>query len=315
MSYKHLFLHVTLLLLLNSQPLLASDNSASMPVAGDTRKSVHGSFTLSGSVALADLSALWIQDFRQSHPLVNIGLSDSGGEAGIAALVNGSAEVVLLGNEPTHSQLEVFKDKYGYAPSLFPVARDAVAVYVNKLNPLRQITLAQLDAIFSVTYRCGEKAITNWQQLGAAVEDKPGRVLPYGLDDSTAAYQVFKQVALCGGDFLPDFQAMAGPDAVESAVASQPGAIGFSSSALRSADIRALAVARNSSKEAVAPTADAISNKRYPMSRTLLIAVNAPVGKPLSPVLQAFIDYVLSTSGQALARKAGYVPIAKRAQQ
>ncbi len=315
MKYRNLFLNAAVILLLNGQPLLASNNPVSTPVAGDSSVSVHGSLTLSGSVALADLSSLWVQDFRQTHPLVEIELSDAGGEAAIASLVNGSADVVLLGNTPTHSQLEVFRDKYGYAPKLIPVARDAVAVYVNTHNPLRQITLAQLDAIFSETHRCGEKAITNWQQLGAAVEDKSGRILPYGLDDSTAAYQVFRQVALCGGDFLPDFQAMAGPDALESAIASQPDAIGFSSSALRSASIRPLAVAPDKVHQAVTPGADAISSKRYPMSRTLLIAINVPAGKQLPPVLQTYVDYVLSASGQDIARKAGYVPLSVHTQR
>ncbi|GMQ88824.1 MAG: phosphate ABC transporter substrate-binding protein PstS family protein [Gammaproteobacteria bacterium] len=305
MKYSYLFSRTAVLLLLSGLPLLAGGD----PVANDTTESVQGSLALGGSVTLADLASLWVQDFRQLHPLVEIVVSSAGSEAGIAALVNGTAGAVLLGNSPSRSQLEVFRDKYGYAPMLIPVAMDAVAVYVNTLNPLRRITLTQLDAIFSVTHRCGEAAITDWQQLGIAVVGESARVLPYGLDDSTAVYQVFKQVALCNGDFRPDFQAMAGPGAVESAIASQSSAIGFSSSALRSAGIRPLAVARGNIEKAVVPDADAISSKRYPMSRTLLIAVNAPAGKPLSPLLQAFVDYVLSASGQDTARKAGYVPL------
>ncbi len=304
-----LFSRATVLLLLSGFPLLAGSAPLSPSVASDTSQSMQGSLTLGGSVALANLTALWAQEFRRIYPLVEIVLSDAGGEAGIGALVNGDADAVLLGDSLSHSQLEVFRDKYGYAPKLIPVARDAVAIYVDAGNPLRRITLAQLDAIFSATHRCSKAAITNWQQLGIAVADESAHVLPYGLDDSTAAYRVFKQVALCGGDFLPDFQAMAGPGAVESAIASQPGAIGFSSNALRSAGIRPLAVARDDIKKAVAPNVESISSKRYPMSRTLSIAVNAPPGKSLSPLLQAFVDYVLSVSGQDTARKAGYVPL------
>ena len=305
MKYSYLFSRMAALLLLSALPLLASGD----PVANDTTESLQGSLALGGSVTLADLTTLWVQDFRQVHPLVEIVVSGAGSEAGIAALVNGTAGAVLLGNSPSRAQLGAFRDKYGYAPKLIPVAMGAVAVYVNTRNPLQQVTLAQLDAIFSVTHRCGEATITDWQQLGIAAAGKPARVLPYGLDDSTAAYRVFKQVALCGGDFRSDFQAMAGPGAVESAIASQPGAIGFSGSALRSAGIRPLAVARDNTQKAVAPDADAISSKRYPMSRTLLIAVNVPPGKPLPPLLQAFLDYVLSTNGQDTVRKAGYVPL------
>lgn len=309
MTYSHLFLRTTMLLLLAGLPLLAGSNPLSSPEGRDAGKSIQGSLVLGGSVALADLTALWAQDFHRMHPLVKIVLSDAGSEAGIDALINGSADAVLLGKSPSRSQLDLFRDKYGYAPELIPVARDAVAVYVNALNPLRRITLVQLDAIFSVTHRCSQTAITDWQQLGAPTRGESTRIQTYGLDDSTAVYQVFKQVALCGGDFNPDFQAMAGPGNVESAISSQPGAIGFSSSALRSAGIRPLAVARDNIDKAVAPDIDAITHERYPMSRVLSIAVNTPAGESLPPLLRAFVDYILSASGQDTARKAGYAPL------
>jgi len=186
---------------------------------------------------------------------------------------------------------------------------DGVAVYVNKLNPLRRITLTQLDAVFSVTRHCGGEApIETWDQLGIAGALKTRRIVPYGLVDSTGAYHLFRDIALCGGDFKPDFQAMAGPDALESAIESQPDALGFSSSALHSAGIRPLAVASDGSSTAVPPDEANIRNRRYPLSRTLTIAVNLPPSGSLPPALKAFLDYVRSVQGQEVAAKAGYAP-------
>jgi phosphate transport system substrate-binding protein len=299
-----------LLLLFVGPPMPARSDDSSILTPLDAADPVRGPLALGGSVALADLVSVWVEGFRQTNPLVTPVLGDAGGEAGLDALVNGVADAVLLGNWPTPSELEAFEHKYGYRPQLFPVAKDAVAVYVNTSNPVGQVTLAQLDAMYSVTRRCGaQAAITDWKQVSGAGLETATPILLYGLDDSTDAYQLFRQVALCGGDFRPDFQALVGPEAVESAIADQPGAIGFSSSALGAAGMRYLAVAPDSAAAAVLPTAEAIRSKRYPMSRTLLIAVNVPPGKSVPPVLQAFVDYVLSPRGQASAAKLGYVAL------
>jgi len=269
-----------------------------------------GSVELVGSVALADLVSDWSSGFQQRYPDVKVTLADSGSESGIAALIDGSEDAVLLGAPVTEQQRSSFEQRYGYPPQLFPVAMDGIAVYVNNLNPLRQITLAQLDAVFSVSRRCGAAApITTWGQLGVSGDLKSQSVIPYGLDESSGAYQLFRKIALCDGDFIADFQAMAGPEALEAAVASQSGALGFSSSALRSAALRPLAVARDAGSAALLPDATNIRSERYPLSRTLVIAINLPPGNTLPPALGAFLDYVRSTPGQQVAAKAGYVPL------
>jgi phosphate transport system substrate-binding protein len=309
MRFDSRWLHALVILASAWTSVVAADKQTLSAAPGDADLHLHGAVVLGGSVALADLAGLWVQGFRQVYPLVEVTLSDAGGEAGIAALENGIADAVLLGGWPTASQLEALKNRYGYTPTLIPVAMDAVAVYVNAQNPLRQITLAQLDGIFSATHRCGEAAIGDWRQLGVPADAGLSSIVAYGLDDSTSAYLVFRQVALCDGDFRPEFQAVAGPDAVASAVATQSGAIGFSSSALGAASLRPLDVARDHSARAIPPDAEAIRSKRYPMSRTLLIAVNVSAGKPLPPLLQALVTYVLSPDGQKMAQRAGYVSL------
>ena len=114
---------------------------------------------------------------------------------------------------------------------------------------------------------------------------------------------------MCGGDFLKDFQSLAGPDSVESALITDSDGIGFSSSTIRIAGIHMLTNTLHKNAKAVAPSPKAIRSGRYPMNRTLFIAINQQKNRPLSPALQAFIDFVLTSDGQSVVAKAGYVSL------
>ena len=271
---------------------------------------VEGRLIMTGSVALSNLMTYWAQAFTDRNPLISVTIADPGGTAGIDALINGTAEIALTGSPINRKQKEAFKARFGYMPHEIPVAMDAVAIYVNGSNPLTSITLQDLDAVFSSTYRCGEQQpIRTLGALGVKGKLEQLRITAYGLTVDTEATSLFRETALCGGDFIKDFQALAGPEAVESALNSDISGIGFSSSAMRSAGIHTLAVAPNKDEPAIAPTPEAIRSGQYPMSRTLGIAINRPIGQPLSPALRAFIHFILSKEGQNIATKAGYVSL------
>lgn len=278
--------------------------------AADPAMPIEGRLTVAGSVALSNLVTYWTQAFAQRNPLVTVTVAAPGGVAGIDALINGISYIALISTPISEQQKDAFTARFGYPPQIIPVAMDAVAVYVNDLNPITRISLRELDAVFSITYRCGDwKPVRTWGGLGVKGTLARHKVSIYGLTANTGAYSLFKETALCGGDFNRAFQALAGPAAVENALQSDIYGIGFSSSAMRTAGIHALAIARQKGKQAVAPTAGAIRSGRYPLGRTLSIAVNRPPNQPLSPELQAFIDFVLSPEGQEIAAKAGYVTL------
>jgi phosphate transport system substrate-binding protein len=271
---------------------------------------VEGRLVVTGSVALSNLMAYWTQAFSERNPLITVTIADPGGTAGIEALINGTTDIALTSTPISHKQKEAFEARFGYPPHVIPMAMDAVVVYVNDSNPLTSIALQDLDAVFSSTYRCGEtQPIQTWDALGVKGTMAQQRITVYGLTVDAGATSVFRETALCGGDFIKGFQALAGPEAVESALISDSAGIGFSSSAMRSAGIRTLAIVPHKDALAVAPTPDAIRSGQYPMSRTLGIAINQPMNQPLSLALQAFIDFVLSPEGQSIATKAGYVSL------
>lgn len=178
-------------------------------------------------------------------------------------------------------------DRFGYAPILFPVAMGGMAVYVSSLNPLRQISITQLDAIYSASLLCGTgQPLHNWGQLGVEGELSKNQITALGLTAANGGYQLFKQVALYDGDFRANFQALAGLAAVEAALTNNPAAIGFYSSARRSAGIRALAIAPLAGEAAV--SLDSIYPKRA-----------------LSPRLQAQRYYQSSSGPQCLSSRTG----------
>lgn len=295
------------LLLLLSWVLLTSAYAAVPPA---TNPPPSGRVVVTGSVALADLVSLWADDFSNQNPAISITVADPGSAVGLDALINGSADVVLTSTAMSQQQADDFANRFGYAPTLIPVAMDGVAVYVNSLNPLRHITLTQLDAIYSATLRCGARQpLRRWAKLGVKGELGSRPIAALGLSTDSGANRLFKQIALCDGDFRTDFQALAGSGAVESGLIANPAAIGFSSSALRSAGIRALAIIQRAGETAVAPSVAAIQSGRYPLARTLSVMLNIPPGQKAAPAVQAFLDYARSVAGQAVVAKGGYVPL------
>ncbi len=271
----------------------------------------EGRLVVTGSVALSNLMTYWTQVFSQRNPLITVTIADPGGTAGIEALINGTTDIALTNAPISPKHEEAFEARYGYPPQMIPMAMDAVAVYVNDSNSLTSISLQDLDAVFSVTYSCGEspQPVQTWSALGVKGNLAQQRITVYGLTVDTGATSLFRETALCGGDFIKDFQALAGPEAVENALISDSAGIGFSSSAMRSAGIHPLAIAPHKDAPAIAPTADNIRSGQYPMSRTLSFVVNRPLNQQLSPALEAFIDFAHSPEGQSIATKASYVSL------
>ena len=108
------------------------------------------------SVALSNLMTYLTQAYSERNPLITVTIADPGGTSGIEALINGSADLALTSTPLSTKQKESFEARFGYTPHVIPMAMDAVSVYVNDSNPLTSITIQDLDAVFSSTYRCGE---------------------------------------------------------------------------------------------------------------------------------------------------------------
>src|SRR2546422_8488718 len=131
------------------------------PVSG-----VSGNVSSIGSDTLNNLMTLWAESFNKFYPNAKIQIEGKGSSTAPPALIEGTAQIGPMSRPMKECEIDKFESKFGYKPTAFPVAIDALAVYVNKDNPITGLTMAQVDAIFSKSRRLGHKeTIQKWGQV------------------------------------------------------------------------------------------------------------------------------------------------------
>lgn len=254
--------------------------------------------------------ALWSEAYRNAHPGVRVQVQSAGSATAAPALIQGVADLGPMSRLMSADEVERFTHRYGYAPRAVPVALDALAVYVHRDNPLPELDLRSLDAIFGRNFRCGgEGRIDHWQSLLAAGSGLSGKMVLYGRNSASGTHAYFRSAALCGGDFLARVNEQPGSASVVQAVGASLQAMGYSSAGYLTPGVRALPLRRGAATQALAPRPEYILSGAYPLSRTLYIYLNMPPGRSLSPVVADFLRMVLSADGQSVVRKDGYVPL------
>lgn len=270
---------------------------------------IAGNLDITGSDTLAELMMAWGERFEQRHPGVLVQLQATGSATAPPALVQGTSRIGAMSRRMTAGELEAFTERYGYPPLAVPVAIDALAVFVHRTNPLDAISLGQLDALFSDTYRCGRAPkLTHWGELGLADRWQQQPIELHGRTSASGTYALFKRDVLCHGDFRPRVNKYTGSSAVVTAVAESPAGIGYAGMGYLTQAVKPLAVI-DAQGERIEPTMAAAVSDRYPLARPLFLYINLPPGTQLPPLERAFFDLVLSPDGQALVREAGFVPL------
>lgn len=270
---------------------------AAAPVLAAT---LEGKLVSAGSDTLGSLSSLWAELLRERYPGVIVQVRAIGSGSAPTALIQGTADVGPMSRPMSPAEEGRFLQRYGYAPTAIPVAFDEIAVFVHPANPLDEISIAELDAVFSATRRCGHASLLrDWRSLRATA-DWPARPISlYGRSAASGTYSVFRDKVLCGGDFSPQLNRLVGSSAIVRAVATDRYGIGYTSAGYVNATVKRLRINDASG---------ALSDR---LSRGLYLYVNRPPGAPFEPLVAAYLDLVLSAEGQAEVRRAGYRPLAE----
>lgn len=273
---------------------------------------LSGNLNSAGSDTLGYLMTLWGDDFSRQSPGVNVQVQASGSSTAPTALTAGSVQLGAMSRPMQADERQAFEARYGYPPLAVPVAMDALVVVVNQRNPLTSIDPRQLDALFSVTRLCGAHQVPErWGDLGLhQAEWQQRSIQRYGRNSASGTWGFFKQQALCQGDFRNDVAEFPGSAAVVQAVAGDPRSIGYASFGFHLSGVKLLPVMTKRG-EAVAPDPESIRSGRYPWARPLYLYVNKVPGKPLPPLLAAFLEQVLSSAGQQRVIEAGYLPLSE----
>lgn len=307
--------HITAALGLASFMSFASSGMAADQVDPNLREyvkvsGVAGNLSSVGSDTLANLMALWAEEFKKLYPNVNIQIQAPGSSTAPPALTENTANLGPMSRKMKDNEVEAFESKYGYKPLPIRVAIDAMAIYVNKDNPIEGITIPQVDAVFSATRKCGyPQGIATWGELGLGGKWANRSIQLFGRNSVSGTYGYFKEKALCEGDFKNTVNEQPGSASVVQGITKSLNGIGYSGIGYRTSGVRTVPLATKAGASYVeATSANAIAGK-YPLARFLYIYVNKRPNKPLPPLEQEFIKMVLSKSGQGVTIKDGYIPL------
>jgi phosphate transport system substrate-binding protein len=252
-----------------------------------------GTVTVKGSDTMVVLGQRWAEEYMKKNPKTVIQVTGGGSGTGISALINGTTDICEASRSMKDAEKKQVAEKSGAPPIEIPVAKDGLSVYVHESNPLTELTMSQLKAIFT-------GKVTSWKEVGGP----DAKIIPYSRENSSGTYVFFKEHVLENADYTPRAQNMPGTAAVVNAVAKEKFSIGYGGAAY-SKGIKVLKIKKDASAPGIGPSDATIKNGTYPLSRPLFFYTRT---KP-SADMTAFTDWVLSKEGQAIVTKVGYFPI------
>jgi len=294
---------------LASQPALAQVTVDTAIPAYAPVKGVSGTIKSIGSDTMNNEMTLWAEGFKTFYPNVQVEIEGKGSSTAPPALVAGTAQFGPMSRSMKDAETADFKAAFGYEPTAVATSIDMLAVFVNKDNPIKSLSLKQLDGIFSKTRASGSEEIVTWGALGLEGEWKDKPISLYGRNSASGTYGYFKEHALSKGDFKDTVKEQPGSSTVVQAVASDRYAIGYSGIGYVTADVRAVPLAKSASAKPVEAAVVNAYSGAYPLSRFLLLYVNRKPGEALDPLRKEFLKYVLSKQGQETVVKDGYYPL------
>jgi phosphate transport system substrate-binding protein len=268
---------------------------------------VSGELKSIGSDTMNNLMTYWAEGFKKHYPNVKIEIEGKGSGTAPPALVAGSAQFGPMSRPMTEKEIDSFEKKFGYKPTAIASSIDMLAVFVNKDNPIKSLTLQQLDGIFGKNPRGND--IKNWGEVGLDGAFKNEPISLYGRNSASGTYAYFKEHILNKGDYKDTVKEQPGSSAVVQSVGKEKFAIGYSGIGYKNADVRTVPLAKDAKSDPVDTDPAKAYTGQYPLARALLIYVNLKSGDNLDPLRREFLRYVLSKEGQEVVIKDGYLPI------
>jgi len=273
---------------------------------------ISGNLNSIGSDTLNNLMAYWVEGFNRKYPNVNIQVEGKGSTTAPPALIESTSQLGPMSREMKSEESDKFEKKFGYKPTKVAVAIDTLAVFVNKNNPIKSLSLQQVDAIFSKGRKGGyAKDINTWGDLGLTGEFAKRPISLYGRNSASGTYGYFKEHALFKGDYRDTVKEQPGSSSVVQGVGADKFAIGYSGVGYATSGVRVVPLSddrKNGGAVFAADYENALSGK-YPLSRYLFIYFNRNPQKPIDPLTREFLKYVLSKEGQEIVVKDGFLPL------
>lgn len=285
-----------------------------------TLNRMQGDLIIRGSTRLEPMIKAWFQEFRALYPDIQTDIKASGSSAAPKALIKGLANIGAMSRRIKHKEAMAFSRKKGYPLLELKVAMDALAVYVNRKNPITKLTLAQVEAIYSSTFQCdypkgrnqeAEESIETWGQVGW---NEGGEIEIHNFHSASGGYGLFKKRVLCKGGYKeglvgeyktsPEMTAAISHSIMSIGYASRSGSTGYGA--------KIIALSRSEAFPYYYPNSQHIASNDYPLSRFLYLYIDSPPSVPLPKHLTEFIKYIYSDNGQKIVSLEGAIPLLPR---
>ena len=275
-----------------------------------TVSGVSGNLSSVGSDTLNNLMTHWAETFSRFYPNAKVQIEGKGSSTAPPALIAGTAQLGPMSREMKGTEIDQFEKKFGYKPTAIRTSVDALAVFVNKDNPIKCLSMSQVDALFSKSRRAGSKEdITTWGQLGLTGEWASKPISLYGRNSASGTYGFFKEHVMKNGDYKDTVKEQPGSAAVVQGVTVDRYAAGYSGIGYATAGVKAVPLSEKDGGKCVEAMADNAYSGAYPMARFLFVYINKAPGKALDPLTREFTKVIVSREGQEGVIKDGYFPV------
>ena len=294
-----------------ASPALAQSTVAIDPKLPDyaVTSGVSGNLNSVGSDTLNNLMTFWAEGFKARYPNVKVQIEGKGSSTAPPALATGVSQLGPMSRVMKSSEIASFEGRFGHKPTAIPVAVDALAVFVHKDNPLKGLTLTQVDGLFSSGRKRGGQDIATWGGAGLTGDWAGKSVSVFGRNSASGTYGFFKEIALKNGDFKSTVKEQPGSSSVVQGIASDLGAVGYSGIGYATSGVRALPLSEKDGQPFVEANQANCESGAYPLARFLYVYVNKAPNKDMDKLTQEFVTFVLSKQGQEITIKDGYFPI------
>ncbi len=256
-----------------------------------------GNITVKGSDTLVILAQKWAETYMGKHPETKIQVTGGGSGTGFAALQNQTTDLADASRKIKAAEIAACLKAFGKRPTEYKVCLDGLSVYVNANNPLKELSVPQLEKIFTGKTR-------NWKEVGGP--DAP--ITVYSRENSSGTYEFFKEHVLQGKDFAASAQTMPGTAAVLQAVGKDKNGIGYGGAAY-GAGAKHLAIKKEEGSPAIEPSEENVIKGEYPIWRYLYVYVNPALDKG---EIAAYLNWIRSDEGQKVVKDVGYFPLPEK---
>jgi phosphate transport system substrate-binding protein len=256
-------------------------------IAGCSFRPPASVIRIKGSDTMLMLTERLAEEFMKTHPRVAVYVEGGSTTSGIRALINGQVDIGTASRKIKPQEIQKIAENYQLLGISFLIAKDALSIYLNKKNPVRNISFSQLREIF----KC---KMGNWSKIGG----ENINILPVIRPPNSGTHAYIKKYVLRDDDYCDRAIVKPTTRAVIETIAENPGAIGYGGIAFHK-NIEHVKI------NGYAPTEENVRADKYPLVRYLhFYTLNTPEGD-----VKEFIDWTLSPEGQKIVKQSGYIPL------